>query len=581
MGVVILYGSETGTSEGVAWSISRDLHRHHIPVDIVCALDDYDMTGFPALTHAVFVVSTVGQGEPPHNMRGTWKSLMNKNMPQLPLLSMTVFGLGDSSYPIYNAAARRLFQRLLNLGASILHPRGLGDDQHPLGYDGELVPWVQGLCEELLVYYPLDVGQVIVDVNVLQPPSYKVEISSASVASSSCPRHSNSFATCVTENTRITSESHWQDVRHVEFTSSDALPRYVPGDILLVSPENAKEISLEFIHAHIGLSPDTVIRITSTVNETQGVYPTEAITLLDLCTRYLDIQGTPTRYFFQCLASFTEMDIYKERLKEMAAPEGYDDYLRYSYRERRTYGEVLTDFPSCKLPLEYLLTLIPVIKPRQFSISSSPMAHPGVIHITVALVRYTTPLKRVKEGVCSRYLGELVPGRTVALRIKQGSIRLPKDPLLPIICIGPGTGIAPFRSMCSERHSMRISGTTTGPILVVYGNRSRSGDYYYQDEWQSFVDSGTVTTMCTAFSRDQSEKIYVQHRMAEVASEIWDYLSSGNGYFYLAGASGQMPKDVRATLLRIFQVQGGLSESDSERLLKRMTVLGRFLLECW
>jgi sulfite reductase alpha subunit-like flavoprotein len=609
----VLYGSQTGCARDVAERIAREALRRWLQPD-VRALDEYPVESLPEERVVIFVVSTTGQGEAPDNMRRFWRFLLRKDLPSDSLrgLRFTVFGLGDSSYPIFNAVARRLFQRLLDLGAEVLHPRGLGDDQHPRGYDGELEPWLQGLWPAVLRELPLPPGKEAVPDSVLAPPRFEVTVlaaGDAAVAATAAkrPLPPGAFAAPLLANRRLTHAENDKDVRHMAFDIAASPLRYEPGDVALVYTQNPDDWVAAALatlqidgETTVELRPNRAAEERARVEGQPLLFLPRAvdlpspITLRALFRDHLDLFGMPRRHFFATLAAFATAPRERERLLEFASAEGQDDLLRYCTRERRTYVEVLCDFPSARLPLAYLLELVPRLQPRQFSIASSPLAHPGELHITMAVVRYATPTRRIKLGVCSTWLSRLEPGVRVALAVKHGSLALPVDwARRPLIMVGPGTGIAPFRAMCSHiAAAMRADPALKpvgGGVHVFFGNWRRDRDFLYADEWDELQRQGAVAAVQTAWSRasdnPDAPKVYVQHRLREAADVVWQCLGgedgAGAGVFMVAGSAKNMPRNVQDAVASILAERGGLSEEAARSRVKDLQARRRYLVECW
>jgi len=320
----------------------------------------------------------------------------------------------------------------------------------------------------------------------------------------------------------------------LEFDVEGSGIEYRPGDVLLLHCENDPGIIVPFIRNRIGLDPDQVIQVNA-LYPGCFLFPKE-LSLRDLFCKFLDVLGTPKRHFFEVAANYAASEHEIERLRELASAEVSEDLNRYCFRERRTFIEVMEDFPSLDFPLAFFLDSIPTLKPRQFSISSSPLAHGNRIHITVALVSYKTPFQRRKVGVCSSFIRNLDMSKRnfVPIWVKRGAIRLPESLSNPLVLIGPGTGIAPFRSMCHQVQALRLKGLETPQVLVFFGNRNKEKDFFYASEWQDMEKSETLK-LVTAFSRDQDEKIYVQDQMRLCRDLVLDLFLKKEGRIYIAG----------------------------------------------
>jgi sulfite reductase alpha subunit-like flavoprotein len=362
----------------------------------------------------------------------------------------------------FNYPAKKLFKRLLQLGGKPLIPRGDGDDQHDLGVDGALVPWLKSLWDAIFDKWPLEPGlQIISDDTlrmffciILATPSFRIKFLDAdNIPEISSINDPNGIMGRVVQNSRLTAPDHFQDIRHVELHASNAHHLYKPGDILLLRPQNKPSNVLKALKI-LGLENEGQKQF-AIVEESFGGQSVprhwpKVMTLDFLFTHILDICGRPRRHFFQLLSFFALSEQHAERLKELASPEGQDDLFSYSYAPKRTILEVLLDFP-CQIPLDYLLDLIPEMKPRSFSISSSPYCHLNSIHLTVAIIDYKTVLKERRTGVCTSWISDWEPDSLINFSIQRGSLNIIDDITVPVILIGPGTGIAPMRSFLIER----------------------------------------------------------------------------------------------------------------------------------
>ncbi|XP_020416421.1 NADPH-dependent diflavin oxidoreductase 1 isoform X3 [Prunus persica] len=318
--------------------------------------------------------------------------------------------------------------------------------------------------------------------------------------------------------------------------------------------------------------------------------------LLDACTPIklktfveltMDVaSASPRRYFFEVMSIFATAEHEKERLQYFVSPEGRDDLYQYNQRERRTVLEVLEDFPSVQMPLEWLVQLVPPLKTRAFSISSSPSAHPNQVHLTVNVVSWTTPFKRSRAGLCSNWLAKLDPEQCVYVPVwfQKGSLP-PPPPSLPLILIGPGTGCAPFRGFVEERAIQSLTGSTA-PVMFFFGCRNEDNDFLYREFWISHSQNGGVLSEAkgggfyAAFSRDQSQKVYVQHKIQEHSRRVWNLLREGAAV-YVAGSSTKMPADVLLAFEEIISKESGLPQESAVRWLRALEKAGRYHVEAW
>ncbi|CAG8622894.1 15475_t:CDS:2, partial [Dentiscutata heterogama] len=336
---------------------------------------------------------------------------------------------------------------------------------------------------------------------------------------------------------------------------------YVPGDVAVIRPKNLPEEVNEFIKMMdlSNIADDAFVLIPNDEDHKIPSHWNFPLTLRKLFKDYLDIFSTPRRSFFEFLKFFVTNEDHIEKLREFCSAEGQDDLYAYNQRVRRTIAEVLQDFSSAEIPLEYIIDMFPEIQPRQFSISSSLKAHPGQIHLTVAIVKYKTKLQKPREGVCTKWLSGLVPDECfIPISISRGTLGLPASTSTPIILIGPGTGVSVMRAFLEERI---YEGATENYLF--FGCRYQDKDYYYKDQWKQYVDEGQLKVF-VAFSRDQNKKVYVQDILKENAQ-----------------LSDKMPTDVMDTFKYIFISEGKMSKVDAEKYIKILEISRRYQQEVW
>ena len=596
-------------------------------------------------TVGIFIAATTGQGVEPDNMRRFWRFLMRKKLPtdSLSMLKYTVFGLGDSSYPKFNYSAKKLNNRIKQLGGTQFVPIGLADDQHKLGVDGAVEPWLASVWAGLLARYPLEPGTVVIPASKLPPPKYTITLvappavpalapvsegraaaaaGTAREAQQAQPDRKNPFTSTLLVNRRITTADHFQDVRHLVWDigggtdggSGNAEIQYSPGDVCNIMPQNRRTVVKDILKM-LNFNPEDCVLVTRQemgpevpkffCNASTG--EPEPRTLLDVCTLYLDIMAVPRRYVFELLSHFAAEPREKERLLEFATPtaEGQEGLYAYCNRMKRTPLEVFSDFPSTQggaVPLTYLLDIFLPLQARAFSISSSQTLHPNEIHLAVAIVKYKTRMSVPRVGVCTSWFQELDAGAgaggssaeggagaggsggagvvttggepvTAQLWVTKGTFKVPEQSV-PLVLVGPGTGCAPFRSILQQRV---LDGATDN--ILFFGNRNRSGDYLYQDDWEAMVAKGRLK-LFPAFSRDQDEKVYVQHLIKQNAAVVWEAVKNG-GYFMIAGSSNRMPTDVLAALKAAVRSEGGLGDAEADAFIKDMEKSKRLQQETW
>lgn len=572
--LLILYGSETGTAQDTAESLRREALLQALTVRLM-GLDDYNIDDLTSETVVLFVVATTGQGEFPPNMRSAWRRLLRKSLPTewLSKVRFGVLGLGDSSYQKYNFAGKKLFRRLVQLGGRPLTDLGLADDQHELGIDGALVPWKQAAWAAIRESRIFEQMTSSFDQSSALPPRFSLDYS--------CSRSNqipgivpDYYEVTVTANERVTSSDHFQDTRLVGFSLDnglDTLLSYNPGDVLMVRPFNLDEtvaIAIEALgYDDATLDAPFVIRPNDNFTMVPPTWLIGEVTTLRTCFRKLfDLQMIPKKSFFEVLGSISQDEMEREKLLELASPQGLDDFLDYCVRCRRSVAETLRDFPITARSISppRLFDLFCQIRPRAFSIASSRQAQPDVIQILVAKVQYKSRMSEPRRGLCSSFISRLSPGSKVFVKIRAGTFRFPSSNV-PVMCIGPGTGIAPFRSYLSFRQSQAPAVANS---ILFFGCRGRTKDFYFEAEWSTL----STTTVYTAFSRDDAEKkTYVQHLIEQYGDEVWECIRV-NGMIFVAGSAGAMPRDVAAAIDTVAEEPG---------FCQRMEAQGRMQYETW
>ncbi|KAK7865470.1 hypothetical protein R5R35_002345 [Gryllus longicercus] len=514
----ILYGSQTGTSQEVAERFWRDSKRYYFQGPVL-ALDDYPVTQLIFETLIIFVCSTTGDGKEPDNMKKFWKFLLRKNLPldSLKGLRFAVLGLGDSSYTKFNYAAKKLYRRLLQLGGVALLDVGLADDQHDLGPDAVIDKWSEQLWKTLGEIFPLPNGTEPLSENNLFSARWTIKI--------------------------LNTESENNDIE--------------VSDIIWIQNCEKHTVSLE--------ENTCLLTVKKNIRTTAESH----------------FQMVPHRYFFKLLSHFTTNELEKEKLEEFVSVEGQQELFNYCNRPRRTILEVLADFPNAaaNIPLNYLFELLRPIKPRAFSIASSPKKHEGELHLLVAVVKYKTKLFLPRLGLCSNWLASLNEHCSAPVWVKKGTFRFPSALDTPVIMVGPGTGVAPFRSFIQEK--VALNQARADLLYLFFGCRNHDGDFHCRDEWLTLQENEKLTMFC-AFSRDQENKVYVQHIMKEQAALLWSLFSSQQASFYLAGRSDNMPAAVKDVLINDVACScGQLSSEEASQWLARLEACGRYQVETW
>jgi len=545
----ILFGSQTGNAERLAKSIAKEAGKSGFAPTI------HDLAKYPAAQLAgercaLIVTSTFGDGEPPDNAKGFWEFLQSDTAPKLPELRFSVCALGDSSYAKFCGFGKDIDTRLEKLGATRVHPCAECDVE----FDEPFAKWLHGALSALL-----ECGDLSPRSPAADPPAAMARqvapSESADKSAHSKERYgrSNPFPARLLTNHKLNAPGSGKEVRHFEISLASSDLDYEVGDALGVIPQNDPALVSELLAA-LGASGDESVPIQNGGRAS----------LQEALTSHYEITRIP-RPMLEMLAARTG----DELLAKVAAPDANGELTKFLWG--RQIIDLLLAHPGVKLsPAEFVM-LLRKLQPRLYSISSSPKAHPGEVHLTVSALRYES-LGRARAGVCSTFLADRVgPGASVPVFVHRNKAFRPPAPDVPLIMVGPGTGIAPFRAFLEERRAIGA----TGENWLFFGDQKSSTDFLYREEIKGFQESGLLTRLDAAWSRDQEEKIYVQHRLLEHAKEVFDWLEHG-GAFYVCGDAARMAKDVDVTLHQVIQIAAGKSAEQATEYVKALSASKRY-----
>lgn len=523
--LTILYGSETGNTEVLARKTAKSATGKGFSVKLTC-MSDYDMSSLTQEENLLLLTSTYGEGEPPDNALEFYNFLHSDEAPKLEKTRFSVLALGDSSYPDFCKCGIDFDNRLAALGAERLVSRVDCDVDFDEAYDS----WFNGVIAGLSDDAGTSTG--------VNGNASKVE-TEESVASGYDKK--NPFPATVLSNFNLNGESSAKETRHVEICLKGSGLTYEAGDALGVYPRNCPELVAEFIERinFDGSAPVNGKPLAQVLEEDYDITKLTAGHIKDHATRSDDA-----------------------KLKALANAERAE---QNDYCWGRELIDLYTDFPvSFEKPESFLATL-KKLSPRLYSISSSPNAHPEEVHVTVGAVRYESH-GRARKGVCSTYLADRCGDNPLPVFFHHNkNFRLPEDKSLPIIMVGPGTGIAPFRAFLEER---KASGAP-GKNWLFFGDQHEASDFLYCDQLEGMLAEGSLGRLDAAFSRDQSEKVYVQDRMRENAEELYRWLEAG-ACFYVCGDASRMAKDVDAALHDVIVTAGGKSPDEAVAYVKHL-----------
>lgn len=555
----IIYSSETGTSEDAAVSFFDSLtHSEMNELQLLNSnfLEDYSfLLQFPVEhTYFLFYLSTSGDGEVPRSFKRFWSSLLRRSLSTdlLKGVQFACFGFGDSSYEKYNACARKFFVRLKQLGASSILDIGLGDDQGKFGHFPALNQFQKAFLAKL--------SECGFHISQSSSPYYGNQYSVTIIPEDQTPlpgTQSIEFMEFVTEeNIRLT-ESKWhQDIRLLRLANPeerDSNCMYESGDVVAISYRNCESLvarAVSYFGKSSGWPGDSTLLISPRSNFPSRIPSIAGVSFSELFRDHLEVGGIPRPSFFRFVAFFCADSEQKEKLLELSSPEGIDLYYQYCLRERRCYIDVLEEFPAAVVPLHAFLEACPKLIPRKYSIASAP-SDSGRLELCVAVAEYSTPFKKKRYGLCSSYLSKLQKGEVVRLRFEKGLLsgKEMRDRWIsqgrPVLFVGPGTGIAPIRSLIWDVVGERLQNLSSPlPLLLLfYGCRKRAADFLFEEEWQSLVtvlqssrnfdsamDRGGVDELqqeflfdC-AFSRETETLQYVTHRLKDKKKLVYRLL---------------------------------------------------------
>ena len=513
--ITIAYGTETGNSKRLATEFAAKAKKQGIHAKVQ-SLDQYRLNDLTKEEYFLAVISTHGDGEPPAAAKKFYDHVHNNGF-KLEKLKYSVLALGDTSYPLFCKAGEDVDQQLNKLGGQRFFPIQKCD----IDYETEASEWFEEICKAL---------NSNADVPAITEPRITVKKSSGKKI-----YKGNLLAHINLNDTGSNKETY-----HIEIEAEDVA--YQPGDSIGIIPENNKAVVEE------------IIAITG-IDDTANIdYKDELFSVYDLLQKKLNITYLPERVVKQYAAIV-------EKVFTIERSDLLDLLKKYPVKDADQFTEIIK--------------ILEPTAPRLYSIASSPEAHPGEIHITVAKNTFKVN-GTIEYGLASEFLSHFNTSNELPFYIHPNNrFRLPEEDK-NIIMIGPGTGIAPFRSFIAERDATGASGKN----WLFFGEQHFITDFLYQSEIQNWFETGSLTKVSTAFSRDQQEKIYVQHKMMQHGNEFFEWLQTG-AYVYLCGTKDPMSIDVEQTLLDIIEKYGERSKEDAEKYLDTLKEDGRYVTDVY
>ncbi|PKG76570.1 assimilatory sulfite reductase (NADPH) flavoprotein subunit [Shewanella sp. GutCb] len=529
--MTILYGSQTGNGRGVASALAEKAQAQGYAVNLV-SMGDYKARQLKQESLLLLVVSTHGEGDAPDDAIELHKFLASKRAPKLDNLNYSILALGDSSYEFFCQTGKDFDARLTALGATSISPLIECD----VDYEEHAEAWQDSVLEAVK---PL----------IQSAGASVVSIASTAQSVTSSFTKQKPYAAELLVSQKLTGRDSDRDVRHVEIELGESGIHYQAGDALGVWFNNSAALVDELLE-HLSLNGDEQVSIGS-----------NTLSLRDALINKKEL----TQLYPGLVTGWAELS-QSQALLDISA----DKVLVREYINNNQVADLVHQYPA-SVSAEQLIGLLRGITPRLYSIASSQAEVESEVHLTVALVE-DERAGVARFGGASQFLASAEEGQQVNVYVEPNNhFRLPENPDTPVIMVGPGTGVAPFRAFMQQRSAQGIEGNA----WLIFGNPHFEQDFLYQTEWQQYIQSGELSRIDLAFSRDQAHKVYVQHKIIEQGETLWQWLESG-AHLYICGDAERMAKDVHQALLDVAIKFGGKSAEQAEDYLEALRVAKRY-----
>jgi sulfite reductase (NADPH) flavoprotein alpha-component len=559
--VTVLFGSQTGNAQHLAADMKKRLEEKDFKVTL-SDMSDFRTNNLKKVKQLLIVVSTYGEGDPPDKAILFHEFVLGKRAPRLEGMRFSVLSLGDQLYDHFCKTGKDFDARLEELGATRMYARIDCD----VDFDEPAKAWMNGVLSALTgssaaetVVSPETIDTSDLDVGVTAAPAELLASGSAggtatAAATIAAPvfTRMNPFTAEVLENINLNGRGSDKETRHLKLALEGSGLVFEPGDSLGIYPHNDPEL-VEDVIRQMEWNADELVAAGK-----------QEVPLREALTKHYEITLLSKQLLKQTSA------FSKDGLQDLVQS-GASEKLK-AYTHGRDLLDLVRDFSIKDVPAREFVPMLRKLPARLYSIASSHRANEGEVDLCIAALRYEAH-NRERLGTCSVHCAERIdPGDTLQVFTHSNpNFRMPADPDTPMIMVGPGTGVAPFRAFIEEREETSAGGKT----WLFFGDRRFRTDFLYQVEWLRWLKLGVLTRLDVAFSRDQGSKVYVQHRMAEKSREIWDWLQEG-AHFYVCGSVSPMAADVHNSLLTIIQNEGGKTAEEAAAYVKSLREQGRY-----
>ena len=581
----ILVGSDTGTTTELG-SRMADLCRSRKFNVSLFDLDEVTPEMLQSMSNVVVLCSTAGEGEFPANAHQFWENISAADLSSdyLSNTQISVFGLGDTGYRHFNAAAKNIEARLVALGAKSAMPIGLGNDKDDDKYETAFGAWLpEFMTIQKAPENPAEL-EISAPIVALEPVEHPDQTHYVQVH----PPKTKMLT--LEKNERITDSSYNRNIRHLVFDIEGKDFSYLLGDALTIYPDNDPENVGEFLDWY-GADKKTVydVKALKTLDNRRAQSFKHPMTNVQLFGEVVDILGRPNKNFYKQLRKFAS-DPKDQAALDVLISDSAEGNAKYAglTAETVTYADVLRMFPSAKPSVEHLVSLIPCIKPRLYSIASSQRLVNDKVELVIVILDWMTAGGKARRGLSTNYINRIATdgeasGSTfqVACSVTPGTFKFPKSLLQPYIMVGLGTGLAPFRAFVQERAFFKRKGADCGPMWLFYGCRYKAKDYIFGDELETYHKEGVLTELHPAFSRDSKAKVYVQNKIKDNEDRVYKDLILENGYFYLCGQAGQAERDIKEAVYMSIAKGAGITRDQAAMKFEELAEEGRYCPELY